>query len=86
MLIKISDTKWKVIKMVKNNGSYDKKNGKVKSDRTTWIIGGTTMLGLGVGFFLLPISGLYFVASLLIGIGAGIVLVPLISKVKNNVD
>lgn len=37
-------------------------------------VGGTTMIGLGVGFFLLPQSALYFVASLLIGIGAGLVL------------
>jgi len=66
--------------MVKKNGSYDKKNGKVKSDGTSWIIGGTTMLGLGVGFVLLPISALYFVASILIGIGAGLIIMPVVNK------
>jgi len=40
------------------------------------------MLGLGVGFFLLPISTLFFVASIMVGIGVGLVMVPIISKMK----
>jgi hypothetical protein len=44
-----------------------------KEDRSTWVIGGGVVIGLGVGFFLLPISALYFVGSLLAGLGVGIV-------------
>jgi len=57
-----------------------KKNGKSNGIRSGYVIGGTTMLGIGVGFVLLPFSALYFVASILIGIGAGLVLAPLISR------
>ncbi len=51
-----------------------------KEDRSTWAIGGTTMIGLGVGLIFLQTSALILVASLIIGIGAGLVLVPLISR------
>jgi hypothetical protein len=44
-----------------------------KEDRSTWAIGGGVVIGLGLGFFLLPISALYFVGSLLAGLGGGIV-------------
>lgn len=47
---------------------------KYKDDRRKWVIGGTTLLGLGVGFILIKISALLFIASLLIGIGLGVVL------------
>ena len=68
--------------MANNNGSNDKKKGKVKGDRTSWIIGGTTMLGIGIGFFLFPISALFFVASIMVGIGIGLVIVPALSKMR----
>ena len=58
-----------------------------KEDRSTWVIGGTTLIGIGVGFIFLKTSVLLFVASILIGIGAGLVLVPIISsknKLKEN--
>lgn len=61
------------------SGSKARKNQKGKNVKGSWVIGGTTMIGLGVGFFLLPISALYFVASILIGIGTGLVLAPIIS-------
>jgi hypothetical protein len=51
-----------------------------KVDRSTWAIGGGVIIGLGVGFFLLPLSTLYFVGSLLAGLGAGIVAASVISK------
>lgn len=53
-------------------------------DKSSWAIGGTTLIGVGVGFILLPISGLLFVASILIGIGLGLVLIPIISKNKGQ--
>jgi len=53
-----------------------------KSDKSSWAIGGTTLIGLGVGFIFLKTSVLFFVASILIGIGAGLVIAPLISRIK----
>ena len=41
------------------------------------IMGGTTMIGLGVGFFLLEISSLAFVGSLMTGIGLGLLIAPI---------
>ena len=51
-------------------------------DRSTWVIGGTTLVGVGVGvgMIFLQTSGLVFVASILIGIGAGLVISSLISR------
>ena len=53
-----------------------------KDDKSSWVIGGTTLIGLGVGFLLLFLqsSGLLFVASLLIGIGLGLVIAPMITR------
>ena len=55
-----------------------------RDDRSTWVIGGTTLIGVGVGFIFLFLktSPLLFVASILIGIGVGLVIAPLISKKK----
>ena len=53
-----------------------------KSDKSSWAIGGTTLIGLGVGLLFLKTSVLYFVASILIGIGTGLVITSFISKVK----
>ena len=55
------------------------KNTK-KSDKSTWAIGGTTLIGIGVGFIFLKVSPLFFVASILIGIGVGLVITSLISR------
>ena len=57
-------------------------NTNKQKDRTTWVIGGTTLIGLGVGLIFLRSSPLIFVASLLIGIGVGLVITPLISGKK----
>ena len=55
-----------------------------RDDKSTWVIGGTTLIGVGVGFIFLFLktSPLLFVASILIGIGVGLVIAPLISKKK----
>jgi multisubunit Na+/H+ antiporter MnhG subunit len=55
-----------------------------KDDMSKWVIGGTTLIGLGVGFIFLKTSGLIFVASILIGIGTGLVLAPLISAINRR--
>lgn len=55
-----------------------------KDDMSKWVIGGTTLIGLGVGFIFLKTSGLIFVASILIGIGAGLVSASLISAINRQ--
>jgi hypothetical protein len=55
-----------------------------KDDMSKWVIGGTTLIGLGVGFIFLKTSGLIFVASILIGTGAGLVLASLISAINRQ--
>jgi len=54
-----------------------------KVDKSSWVIGGTTMIGIGVGFIFLQTSALFFIASILIGIGLGLVIAPIISG-KNS--
>lgn len=56
----------------------DKSNNK-----STWVIGGTTLMGLGVGLIFLQTSALLLVASILIGIGLGLVIAPIVSS-KNS--
>jgi len=50
------------------------------SDKSTWAIGGMTLAGLGVGLIFLQTSALFFVASLLTGIGLGLVIASLIPR------
>jgi len=57
------------------------KNTNKKDDKSSWVIGGTTLIGIGVGFIFLRTSPLLFVASILIGIGAGLVIASLISSI-----
>ena len=49
-------------------------------DRGAWAVGGGTLVGLGVGFFFIQTSVFAFIASLLIGIGAGLLLAALIPR------
>ena len=53
-----------------------------KRDKSTWAIGGTTLIGVGVGFIFLTTSVFLFVASILIGIGSGLVIAACISRDK----
>ena len=55
-----------------------------KDDKSTWVIGGTTLIGVGVGFIFLKTSALMFVASILIGIGVGLVIASLISTINRQ--
>jgi cyanate permease len=55
-----------------------------KDDKSTWVIGGTTLIGISVGFIFLKTSALMFVASILIGIGVGLVIAPLISIINRQ--
>ena len=49
-------------------------------DRGSWAVGGGTLVGLGVGFFFIQTSVFAFIASLLIGIGAGLLIAALLPR------
>lgn len=51
-------------------------------NKDSWAIGGGILLGLGVGFFFLEQSALYFVGSMIAGLGFGLVLSSVLSKFK----
>lgn len=53
------------------------------SDKSSWAIGGMTMVGLGVGLIFLQTSALLFVASIIIGVGLGIVIASVMSRRSN---
>ena len=53
-----------------------------KDNKNAWVVGGTTLIGIGIGFLFLQTSALLFVASILIGIGVGLVITALISREK----
>jgi hypothetical protein len=55
-----------------------------KDDLNSYVIGGTTLIGIGVGFIFLRTSALLFVASIMIGIGLGLVIAPIISRKKGG--
>ena len=55
-----------------------------REDRSTWVIGGTTLIGVGVGFIFLTVSPFLMVASILIGIGSGLVIVPFLSRERTG--
>ncbi len=54
-----------------------------KDDKSSWAIGGTTLIGIGVGFIFFPKSIFLFIASILIGIGVGLVITAIISSKKS---
>lgn len=50
-----------------------------KDDKPGLIIGGTTCIGIGVGFIFLHTSALLFVACIMIGIGVGLVIAAIVT-------
>ena len=55
-----------------------------KDDKSSWAIGGGTLIGIGVGFFFLQESPLAFVGSVLSGLGLGLVITSIISSKKSH--
>jgi len=53
-------------------------------EKSSWAIGGTTMIGVGVGLIYLQISVMIFVASIIIGVGAGLIIAPVISLFEKS--
>ena len=71
--------------MVKStvNSIEDNNQSKMKNiDKSDWAIGGGTMLGIGVGFFFLTINIMWFVGSILAGVGLGLLVTSILSSVK----
>ncbi|WP_038051184.1 hypothetical protein [Pseudothermotoga elfii] len=52
-------------------------------DREHWAVGAMTLIGVGVGFIFLQRSVMWFVASILIGIGSGLLISVILSR-KNS--
>lgn len=49
-----------------------------KTDKSSWAIAGSTIIGLGIGFIFLKTSALLFIACIFIGLGLGLVIAPFI--------
>lgn len=54
------------------------------NDRSSWAVGGGLLLGLGIGFFFLPESGLAFIGSMLVGLGFGLLLSAILSVIAGR--
>ena len=61
--------------MSKLNGNKEKNN-----DKSSWATGGGLLLGIGVGFFFLPHSALWFVGCTISGLGLGLLISAFFSK------
>jgi hypothetical protein len=53
-----------------------------KDDKSSWAIGGSLLIGMGVGFFFVQESPLAFVGSMFLGLGLGLVITAIISGKK----
>lgn len=49
-----------------------------RTDKSSWVIAGSTLIGLGAGFIFLKTSALIFIACIIIGLGLGLVIAPFI--------
>jgi len=62
-----------------------KKATKNKNEeKSNWAIGGTTMIGLGVGLIYLQTSVLIFVGSIISGVGLGLIITPVLSLFEKH--
>ncbi len=48
-------------------------------NKSSWAIGGGTLLGLGAGLVILPYSALGFVGALIAGLGLGLIITAILS-------
>jgi len=51
-------------------------------DKSTWAIGGGTLIGIGIGFFFLKQNPLAFVGCILLGVGLGLMVTSILSRQK----
>ena len=54
------------------------------TDKSSWAIGGGVLVGIGVGFFVLQHSPMYFVGSILCGLGLGLLVTSIVSAVARR--
>ncbi|MFP2994430.1 hypothetical protein ABN763_00900 [Spongiivirga sp. MCCC 1A20706] len=54
-----------------------------KDDRSMWAIGGSTIIGVGIGLIFVHSSPILMTASILIGVGFGLIITSCIS-IKNK--
>ena len=54
-----------------------------KEDISSWAVGGGLLMGIGAGFFFLKVNPLAFVGCILLGLGLGLIIAPIISKCKD---
>ena len=59
-------------------------NADKQNDRSTWVIGGGVLLGVGVGLFFLKESALAFVGSILAGLGVGLIITAILVATKKR--
>lgn len=57
----------------------EKSTKNKNEEKSNWAIGGTTMIGLGVGLIYLQTSVLIFIASIIMGVGLGLIIAPILS-------
>ena len=62
----------------------EKSTKKKKEEKSNWAIGGTTMIGLGFGLIYLQTSVLIFIASIIMGVGLGLIIVPVLSLFEKH--
>lgn len=62
----------------------EKSKKKKNEAKSNWVIGGTTMIGLGVGIIYLQTSVLIFVGSIISGVGLGLIIAPIISLFEKH--
>lgn len=55
-----------------------------KDDKSTWAIGGMTLVGVGVGLIYVQTAPLLMAASIIIGLGIGLVITPIISRIREQ--
>jgi hypothetical protein len=53
---------------------------ETKTGRGSWAIGGGVLAGIGVGFFFLQTSPLWFVGCILGGLGVGLILAAMMAR------
>jgi F0F1-type ATP synthase assembly protein I len=59
-------------------------NQDKREDRRDWATGGGLMMGLGVGFFFLERSPLWFTGCILLGLGLGLIVSAILSSGKKS--
>lgn len=55
-----------------------------KEDKSTWAIGGMTLIGVGVGLIFVQTAPLLMAASVVIGVGLGLVITSFLDRNKKG--